>query len=108
LHAAEQIAETAAQSTSLVTCPSTPDAKCAGDFVRSFGKRAYRRPLADAEAARYDALYQKAITSGYDFKTGIEWIVFSMLQSQPFLYRFEFATAPAGTVAPLSPYEMAS
>jgi hypothetical protein len=107
LDAAEQIAETAAQSTSLVTCPSTPDAKCAGDFVRSFGKRAYRRPLADAEAARYDALYQKAITSGYDFKTGIEWIVFSMLQSQPFLYRFELAT-PAGTVGAVSPYEMAS
>jgi len=108
LDAAEQLAETAAQSTSLVTCPSTPDATCAGNFVRSFGKKAYRRPLTDEEAGRYDAVYQKAITSGYDFKTGIEWIVFSMLQSQPFLYRFEFATAPAGTVAPLNQHEMAS
>ena len=27
------------------------------------------------------ALYQKAISSGYDFQTGIEWFVFTMLQS---------------------------
>src|SRR6185295_14793506 len=50
LDAAEQLAETAAQSTSLVTCPSTPDATCAGNFVRSFGKKAYRRPLTAEEA----------------------------------------------------------
>jgi len=108
LDAAEQLAETAAQSPSLVTCPATPDATCASNFVRSFGKKAYRRPLTDPEVALYDALYQKAVTSGYDFKTGIEWIVFSMLQSQPFLYRFEFSAAPTGTVAAPTAHEMAS
>src|SRR5262245_38069439 len=84
LDAAEQLAEAAASSASFVTCTGTPDAKCASSFIRSFGKKVYRRPLANDEAGRYDALYQKAASSDYDFKTGIEWIVFSMLQSQPF------------------------
>src|SRR5262249_44069294 len=86
LDAAEQLAEAAAQSTSLVTCTGAQDATCASNFIRTFGKRVYRRPIADADAARYEALYKKAIDGGYDFKTGIEWIVFAMLQSQQFLY----------------------
>jgi hypothetical protein len=108
LDAAEQLAEAAAASPALVTCPGTPDARCAADFIRSFGKRAFRRPLAAADAAPYEALYQKAITAGYDFKTGIEWIVFAMLQSQQFLYRVELGVAPTGKYTRPTPYEMAA
>src|SRR5262249_25645374 len=108
LDAAEQLAETAALSPALVTCTGAQDATCASAFIRSFGKRAFRRPLTNADAARYEALYQKAITSGYDFKTGIEWIVFALLQSQQFLYRVEFGAPPSGSVAQPTQYEMAS
>jgi hypothetical protein len=108
LDAAEQIAQVAAQSPALVSCPGTPDAKCASAFARSFGKRAFRRPVTDAEAARFDALYGKAAAAGYDFKTGIEWIVFAMLQSPPFLYRVELGTPPKNGLAKPTPYEMAS
>jgi hypothetical protein len=109
LDAAEQIAETAAASTSFVTCAGgVQDAKCATAFINSFGKRVYRRPLAVEDTARYDALYGKAITSGYDFKTGIEWIVFAMLQSPQFLYRFELGSMPMGTYAKPTQYELAS
>ena len=109
LDAADQISETAAASTTFVTCAGgTQDAKCATTFIASFGKKVYRRPLAAEDTARYDALYQQAITGGYDFKTGIEWIVFAMLQSPQFLYRFELGATPAGTYAKPSPYEMAS
>src|SRR3982750_2160673 len=100
LDAAEKIAEAAAAATNFVTCANgTQDAACATSFINSFGKQVYRRPLAAEDTARYQALYDKAISSGYDFKTGIEWIVFAMLQSQQFLYRFELGAMPAGNVA---------
>jgi Protein of unknown function (DUF1592)/Protein of unknown function (DUF1588)/Protein of unknown function (DUF1587)/Protein of unknown function (DUF1595)/Protein of unknown function (DUF1585) len=109
LDAAETLAQAAAASTTLVTCTGgVQDAKCASDFVASFGKKVYRRPLAAADSTPYTGLYNKAITSGYDFKTGIEWIVFAMLQSQQFLYRYELGSTPAGTYAKPSQYELAS
>ena len=109
LDAAEQIAETAANASNFVTCANgTQDATCATSFINSFGKQVYRRPLAADDTARYTALYQKAISSGYDFKTGIEWIVFAMLQSQQFLYRFEFGSTPTGNYAKPTPHEIAS
>jgi hypothetical protein len=107
LDAAEQLAETAAASPALLTCTGAADAKCAATFIRSFGKRAFRRPLTAADAAPYEALYGKAIAAGYDFKTGVEWIVFAMLQSQHFLYRVELGAAASATYAKPTPYEMA-
>ena len=109
LDAAEQIAETAAGASNFVTCANgTQDATCATAFITSFGKQVYRRPLAADDTARYQGLYDKAISSGYDFKTGIEWIVFAMLQSPQFLYRFELGSTPTGNTAKPTPYELAS
>jgi hypothetical protein len=109
LDAAEQIAEAAAGASNFVSCANgTQDAACATTFINSFGKQIYRRPLAADDTARYQGLYQKAISSGYDFKTGIEWIVFAMLQSPQFLYRFELGSTPMGNYAKPTPYEIAS
>jgi len=109
LDAAEKIAETAAGASNFVTCANgTQDAACATSFINSFGKQVYRRPLTAEDTGRYQALYQKALSSGYDFKTGIEWIVFAMLQSQQFLYRFELGATPTGNYAKPTQYEIAS
>jgi hypothetical protein len=109
LDAADAISTAAAAAPNFVTCANgTKDATCAAAFVGTFGKQVYRRPLTAADTAPYTALYQKAISSGYDFQTGIEWIVFAMLQSQQFLYRFELNAKPTGAYATPSPYEMAS
>jgi hypothetical protein len=109
LDAADAISTAAAAAPNFVTCANgTKDATCAAAFIASFGKQVYRRPLTTADTTPYTNLYQKAITSGYDFQTGIEWIVFAMLQSQQFLYRFELNAKPTGTYATPSPYEMAS
>src|SRR6185312_6929764 len=109
LDAAEQIAEAAAGASTFVTCANgKQDATCATSFINSFGKQVYRRPFAADDTSRYEALYQKAIASGYDFKTGIEWIVFAMLQSPQFLYRFELGATPMGAYAQPTPYEIAS
>ncbi|HVU49995.1 MAG TPA: DUF1592 domain-containing protein [Polyangia bacterium] len=109
MDAADAISTAAAAAPSFVTCANgTKDATCAAAFVASFGKQVYRRPLTAADTSQYTALYQKAISSGYDFQTGIEWIVYAMLQSQQFLYRFELNSKPTGAYATPSPYEMAS
>ncbi len=109
LDAAERIAETAANASNFVTCANgTQDAACATSFINSFGKQVYRRPLTAEDTGRYRALYDKALSSGYDFKTGIEWIVFAMLQSQQFLYRFELGATPTGNYAKPTQYEIAS
>ena len=45
---------------------------CATQFIRQFGRRAYRRPLADAEVGRYEALFKVARGNG-DFATASRW-----------------------------------
>lgn len=107
MDSAEALAPLVAQTDKVIGC-STSDAACAKQFVESFGKRAFRRPLLPDEVARYTALYDKAIAAGSDFQTGIEWIVFTMLQSTQFLYRVELgAVAKDDGYAP-SQYEIAN
>jgi hypothetical protein len=106
MDSAEALAKLVADTPAVVGCASGESA-CAKRFVESFGRRAFRRPLSPDEVARYTALYDKAIAKGYDVKTGIEWIVFSMLQSTHFLYRVELGAATGGDYAP-SQHEMAN
>ncbi|HXK19600.1 MAG TPA: DUF1595 domain-containing protein, partial [Polyangiaceae bacterium] len=106
MDSAESLAPLVASTQPLVGC-STQDAACAKQFVETFGKRAFRRPLAPDEVARYTGEYDKAAAKGYDFKTGIEWIVFAMLQSTEFLYRVELG-APKGSDYTPSAYETAT
>jgi hypothetical protein len=106
MDSAEQLAPLVAGTPSMLGC-ATQDAACAKTFVESFGKRAFRRPLLADEVARYTGVYDKAAAKGYDFKTGIEWVVFSMLQSTQFLYRVELGAPKNGSHAPTQ-YETAS
>jgi hypothetical protein len=106
LDSAESLAPLVAGASALLPC-TTQDAACAKQFVESFGKRAFRRPLAAEEVARYTALYDKAQAKGYGFTTGIEWVVFSMLQSTQFLYRVELGAPVATGFAPAQ-YETAN
>jgi len=106
LNSAEALAPLVAGTSKVVGC-TTADAACAKQFVESFGKRAFRRPLVPEEVARYTALYDQAAAKGYGFQTGVEWIVFAMLQSTQFLYRVELGTPNGNGYAP-SQYELAS
>ncbi|MBM3735774.1 MAG: DUF1592 domain-containing protein [Acidobacteria bacterium] len=72
--------------------PCAPSPACAARFVREFGRRAFRRPLTAAEAARYEAL----IASQKDFLAGAQLVVETMLQSPNFLFLLapdDFGTA---------------
>lgn len=90
--------------------PCMADAQgCATQFVKDFGKRAFRRPLSEAEVASYLARFTAGMTGG-TFEEGLEWVVGRMLQSPHFLYRVETETegTAAGTVVPLSDHSVAT
>jgi hypothetical protein len=91
----------------LVSCDpkAMGDAACAGQFIRTFGKRAFRRPLTDVEVARY----QKVFTAGGQFSNGIRLVVQAFLQSPKFLYLLEPVNqGDAGKVLAVDSWVMAS
>lgn len=95
----------------LVPCDEASVA-CATEFVTSFGLTAFRRPLREAEVARYVALFVEAPTlaqGGDALADGVALVVESMLQSPNFLYRSELsAEEDSDGFIPLNDYEIAS
>jgi hypothetical protein len=76
-------------------------------FIRTFGRRAFRRPLTSAEEQSYRTMFASGPTlvgSGNAFADGARLVIESMLQSPNFIYRSELGT----DAAPLTGYEMAS
>lgn len=113
--AAEELAagavEDAAVLARIVPCEAGDDG-CSGDFIETFGERAFRRPLTQAEVTRFQALFalgEELGDSGDAFRDGVQLVVEAMLQAPQFLYRTEIGRGPAegGRVA-LDDYEVAS
>lgn len=111
----EELAKSAAQLASsararglsaLVPC-MTPGADCASVFIETFGQRAFRRPLDDAEKRTFSRLY--AVTSSLGHDQALTAVIEAMLLSPQFLYRVEaYPSATEETALPLGPYELAS
>jgi hypothetical protein len=90
----------------LLTC-AAGSAGCDRNFITGFGRRAFRRPLTDAEVTRYLALFDAAVTGG-SFDKGMELVMRAMLSSPVFLYRSEVGErAPDGSYR-LTGYEVAT
>ena len=85
---------------------------CALSFIRDFGRRAFRRPLSDAEIARLKGVFDWAVNDGDlgRFEDGIQIVIEATLQSPSFLYRPELGgEAPIeGDVVPFTSWEMAT
>lgn len=110
---ADRIVGDAAALERLIPAGAASDAAGrAREFVTSFGLRAFRRPLAEAEVAAHLTLFDQAPTLYPDldpFEGGVSLVIQAMLQSPHFLYRTELVAAPAGaTKVPLDNYEVAS
>jgi hypothetical protein len=75
----------------LLPCdPAADAAKCGAQFIRQFGRRAHRRPLDDAEVARYQKLFDLGRDgAGGDVANGVRLVVQAMLQSPNFIYLVE-------------------
>jgi hypothetical protein len=120
LESAERLAAAAVATptalAALVACDrqAMGDAACAARFIDRFGSRAFRRPLAADEKARYVALYTNAVAgaavAGAAFGDGIRLAVEALLQSPNFLYHVELDATPppAGTLVALAPFELAA
>jgi Protein of unknown function (DUF1592)/Protein of unknown function (DUF1588)/Protein of unknown function (DUF1595)/Protein of unknown function (DUF1587)/Protein of unknown function (DUF1585) len=115
--AAEKLADkVTADATALARLvPANAPTDAAGKaraFITSFGQRAFRRPLTDAEVTTHVGLFNQGPTlyPGVDaFKAGASLVIQAMLQSANFLYRTELGTATAGTTTvPLDNWEVAS
>jgi hypothetical protein len=80
---------------------------CIKEFARSFGLRAWRRPLLAAEEDRIVALATKAATDLGSAVEGARWATVAILNSPNFLYRSELGAAgPTGALR-FTGYEMA-
>jgi hypothetical protein len=93
LTAAEAIAARAAERvTEIAPCDGGDPVACGHAFVTSFGSRAFRRPLSDAEQLPLWMLFDSGNTVGY--ARGIELSIQAILQSPQFLYRVDGLRAP--------------
>jgi len=113
--AAEQLAAEVVQNAAVLEriVPCEPSAQgCAGEFIDSFGERAFRRPLSSDESARFQALFDLGSElgdSGDSFADGVQLVVEAMLQSPQFLYRAEISSgAVTSGRAALDDWEVAS
>ena len=111
LQAAEALASAAAANNfnGIVTC-TTKDAACAQQFITSFAGHAFRGQLDDTESAALFALYT-AVSGQFDFATGIQAVIESVLTSPRFLFVLEFGQPdPTGMAKaiPLTPTELAT
>jgi len=75
----------------LIPCKATgpTDVKCRDQFIRSFGARAFRRPLREDEFKRYAGAFTVQATATGKFLEGARTIVEAMLQSPNFLFHTE-------------------
>ena len=83
------------------------NAACADQFIQTFGRRVFRRPLSAEESARYRGLFDANQARG--FGEGIRVVLETLLQSPSFVYHLELTPAPSGAgVTPLGGFEVAS
>ena len=97
--AAEKLARNAfrgGDARGLVPCkPASPaDAVCRAKFLRTFGLRAFRRPMLETEIARYSKLLASEAAAQRDFYKGAQLALEAMLQSPEFLFRLENTAEP--------------
>src|SRR5882724_10960204 len=104
----------AAQAAMVLSCvpTSATDAKCPlSQVLGTFGRRAFRRPLTAADAARYASVATDiAQEPGGSILVGLKYAVSAILQSPEFLYRVELGVpSPAdGGRNKYTDFEMAS
>src|SRR5689334_23242187 len=76
----QALADAATRSTLVKCAPTGPtDTACANQFVTSFGRRAWRRPLTTDEVTRYAGIATTAGGVLKDFYSGLEYAIAGIL-----------------------------
>lgn len=110
LETAESVADavTGTALANLLPCSTAAaDAACATEFIASYGRRLFRRPLTAAEQERYLAFFDSALAQS-DFATAIKWITVGLLQSPFAVYRSEIGIDMGNGTRQLTPHEIAT
>ena len=69
---------------------------CATEILKNIARRAYRRPVSDADVAAPLSFFKSGRATYGNFESGIQYGLMAILSSPKFLYRFEPAPATAG------------
>lgn len=106
MKAAETLADKlSADIGAILPCDPGPDpAACATQFASEFGRRAFRRPLSNAEIEKY----KTRILAQPSFEQGLRVALQIMLSSPHFLYRFEMGQSRGDGTFALTPHEIAA
>jgi cytochrome c553 len=81
--------------------------KVAEQVLRTFLRKAYRRPVEPSEAAPFMKLYDRAAERGDPFEERIKLALKGVLVSPQFLFKIEHRSDKPG-IYPLGPYELAA
>lgn len=96
-----------ALATVLPCSTGSADRTCADTFVTQYGRRLFRRPLAQAEHDRYLTFFDSALAKS-DFKTALKWVLVGLIQSPNAVYRSEIGTLGSDGKRSLSVDELAT
>ncbi len=111
LDAATQLAQDIPDIKGLLGCDPAGNqgATCVSNFVKKFGRRAYRRDLTDTEQKTLGALYDTT-RGASDASTGVQAVVAAVLASPNFLFRPEFGgdTGALDDALKATPFEIAT
>ncbi len=110
LSAAEKIATEVIASTTnkskFITCADATQATCLTDTIRAFGRKAFRRPLTDAEVTSF--LRFRTLTPAGTSNEVAESVLFAMLASPSFISLPELGETAEGTALKLTSHEVAT
>ena len=109
LSAAEKIATQVIASSSkskFISCSDATDATCLTNTIKTFGRKAFRRPVTDAEVAslmRFNSLTPKGTSDQV-----AESVLFAILASPSFISLPELGQTKDGSALKLTSYEVAT
>ncbi len=96
----------------VVGCDAAAGDTCATSFIASFGRRALRRPLSDAEKTSFLSMFGmgSALVDGTadNFHKGVQVVLEAMLQSPNFIHRIEMSNQASSGLIQLGGFELAS
>jgi hypothetical protein len=106
------VSETPSRQRVFVCYPkdSSQEQACAEQIVTTLARKAFRRPVTDADMRTLLKFYETGRRSGENFESGIRRALTAILASPHFLYRIEPTPAQAapGSVVAVSDLELAS
>jgi hypothetical protein len=98
---------------SLISCPvASVDDACALAFIKTYGQKIYRRPLADDEVATLKSVWDEAAPISNTVEERFELVIEAMLMAPQFSYKVEVGDPtkppPGAGLVQLTGYEIAT